>query len=83
VSKKREDIRTLYIHFLLGFIMFGDPIVKKGILDTRDTITTIFRGVYDDDFEVCIQFHFLFLWSNNILNCFYTDGGVCVISSSS
>ena len=56
-SFSSEDIRTLYIKFLLGFLMFGDSNVKKVILETKDAISGIFKGMWDDDYEL-VEFVF-------------------------
>ncbi|KAJ3138821.1 nucleolar pre-ribosomal-associated protein 1 [Physocladia obscura] len=45
-----DDVRGLYIRFLLGFLMYGDLNVKKGILETKDTISGIFRGTLEDHY---------------------------------
>ncbi|KAJ3083057.1 nucleolar pre-ribosomal-associated protein 1 [Rhizoclosmatium hyalinum] len=47
---RMEDVRGLYIRFLLGFLMYGDAAVKKGILETKDTVSSIFKGAQEDHY---------------------------------
>ncbi|KAJ3069977.1 hypothetical protein HDU98_006970 [Podochytrium sp. JEL0797] len=47
---KMDDVRGLYIRFLLGFVMYGDANVKRGILETKDTISLIFKGMQEDHY---------------------------------
>ncbi|KAI8617126.1 ribosome 60S biogenesis N-terminal-domain-containing protein [Chytriomyces sp. MP71] len=47
---RMEDVRGLYIRFLLGFLMYGDTTVKKGILETKDAVSGIFKGSWEDHF---------------------------------
>jgi hypothetical protein len=49
------DIRTLYIRFLLGFIMFGDTTLRKSILETKGAVSAILKGMWEDPFET-VQF---------------------------
>ncbi|TPX77778.1 hypothetical protein CcCBS67573_g00932 [Chytriomyces confervae] len=48
---RMEDIRGLYIRFLLGFLMYGDANVKKGIMETKDAVSGIFKGCWEDHFS--------------------------------
>ncbi|KAJ3175652.1 hypothetical protein HK101_010603 [Irineochytrium annulatum] len=48
----RDDVRSLYIRFLLGFLMFGATPVKKAMLEIRDSISGIFKGTWEDSFEM-------------------------------
>ncbi|KAJ3013258.1 UNVERIFIED_CONTAM: nucleolar pre-ribosomal-associated protein 1 [Siphonaria sp. JEL0065] len=58
---KMEDVRGLYIRFLLGFLMYGDANVKKGILETKDTVSSIFKGAHEDHYLVNVmKIRFLF-----------------------
>ncbi|KAJ3412602.1 nucleolar pre-ribosomal-associated protein 1 [Chytridiales sp. JEL 0842] len=52
-----EDIRTLYIRFLLAFIMFGDVTVRKAILETKGAVSGIFKGMWEDTYET-VEFLF-------------------------
>lgn len=51
-GKSLEDIRTLYIKFLLGFFIRGDSLVKKAIMETKNLVGMIFKDLKDDVFEV-------------------------------
>ncbi|KAJ3233921.1 nucleolar pre-ribosomal-associated protein 1 [Chytriomyces hyalinus] len=48
---RMEDIRGLYIRFLLGFLMYGDANVKKGIMETKDAVSGIFKGCWEDHYS--------------------------------
>jgi hypothetical protein len=50
----REDIRTLYIRFIFGFIIRGDSFVRKTILETKNLIFSILKEIHLDPLEVLI-----------------------------
>ncbi|KAI9093463.1 ribosome 60S biogenesis N-terminal-domain-containing protein [Phlyctochytrium arcticum] len=47
----KEDVRTLYIRFLLSFMQKGNSIVKRFIMEAKDTLGSIFKGLYADSEE--------------------------------
>lgn len=51
-GKSFEDIRTLYIKFLLGFIIRGDSLVKKAILEMKNLLGLIFKDMAKDSYQV-------------------------------
>ncbi|KAJ3019834.1 hypothetical protein HKX48_001709 [Thoreauomyces humboldtii] len=50
-SRRTEDIRSLYIRFLLSFLEQGDGVVKKFMLETKDLLGAIFKGMSEDSYE--------------------------------
>ncbi|TPX31859.1 hypothetical protein SmJEL517_g04918 [Synchytrium microbalum] len=46
-----EDVRSLYIRFLLSFLEHGDATAKKSILEIKDLVSSIFRGMTSDSYE--------------------------------
>ncbi len=50
-----QDIRTLYVKFLLGFLIRGDSNVKKSILETKNLLGFIVKDMKNDPFE-SVQF---------------------------
>ncbi|KAJ3294460.1 hypothetical protein HK104_003568 [Borealophlyctis nickersoniae] len=49
--RKAEDVRTLYIRFILAFLVRGDVGVKKAVLETKDFVSGIFKGMAEDTYE--------------------------------
>ncbi|KAI8916775.1 ribosome 60S biogenesis N-terminal-domain-containing protein [Powellomyces hirtus] len=50
-SRRTEDIRSLYVKFLLCFLEQGDALVKKVMLETKDLLSSIFKGLADDTYQ--------------------------------
>ncbi|KAJ3040726.1 nucleolar pre-ribosomal-associated protein 1 [Rhizophlyctis rosea] len=50
-SRPTEDVRTLYIRFILAFLVRGDTGVKKAVLETKDFVSGIFKGMIEDFYE--------------------------------
>jgi nucleolar pre-ribosomal-associated protein 1 len=48
---RSDDIRTLYIKFLLGFFIRGDASVKKALLDSK-CISYILKNIRQDSFQL-------------------------------
>lgn len=46
------DVRTSYIRFLLAFLKQGDGAVKKFMLEAKDLLSAIFKGMSEDSYEV-------------------------------
>jgi Ribosome 60S biogenesis N-terminal len=64
-GKSTEDIRSLYIKFLLGFIIRGDSLVKKAILEMKNLLSLIFKDMSKDSYQVisifdCQMIEFVF-----------------------
>jgi Ribosome 60S biogenesis N-terminal len=51
-SSSEDDIRTLYVKFILGFFIRGDASVKKSLLDTKGVVAFILKDLKNDSFEV-------------------------------
>lgn len=49
------DLRTSYVEFVLSFFRFGDANVKKDILQVKDLVSPIFKGLERDAYQVDIQ----------------------------
>lgn len=47
------DLRTSYVEFVLAFFKFGDTTVKKDILQVKDLVSPIFKGLERDAYPVC------------------------------
>jgi hypothetical protein len=47
-----DDIRTLYIRFVLSFFLHGDAMVKIAILELKGFVTRIFKDMINDTYEV-------------------------------
>ncbi|KAI9013201.1 ribosome 60S biogenesis N-terminal-domain-containing protein [Gaertneriomyces semiglobifer] len=50
-SRKNESGRSLYIRFLLAFLEHGDVGTKKFLLEGKDLVSTLFKGLSDDSLE--------------------------------
>jgi hypothetical protein len=46
------DLRTSYVEFVLSFFKFGDANVKKDILQVKDLVSPIFKGLERDAYQV-------------------------------
>lgn len=55
LKDSQESLRSLYIHFILGFFIRGDAAVKKTILDTKGLLLSLFKDITKDNFEL-VQF---------------------------
>ncbi|ORX90170.1 hypothetical protein K493DRAFT_340197 [Basidiobolus meristosporus CBS 931.73] len=52
-SKKRQkDVRTLYIRFILAFLECGDAKMKGEVLEIKDFVSSLFKGLFKDSYEV-------------------------------
>ncbi|KAJ3092571.1 hypothetical protein HK102_005609 [Quaeritorhiza haematococci] len=50
--KPKEDVRTLYIRFILSFLAHGDANSKKSALEMKDFVSGIFKGIGSDPYEL-------------------------------
>ncbi|KAJ3178488.1 hypothetical protein HDU87_003562 [Geranomyces variabilis] len=50
-ARHSDDIRSLYVQFLLAFLENGDAVIKKVMLETKDLLSAIFKGLTEDSFE--------------------------------
>ncbi|TPX36788.1 hypothetical protein SeMB42_g07051 [Synchytrium endobioticum] len=50
--KRVEDVRTLYIEFILAFLEHGDGTVKKAILETKDLVSSIVKVLSTDSYQM-------------------------------
>ncbi|KAJ3148549.1 hypothetical protein HDU89_004646 [Geranomyces variabilis] len=50
-ARHSDDIRSLYVQFLLAFLENGDAVIKKVMLETKDLLSAIFKGLIEDSFE--------------------------------
>ena len=46
------NIRTLFIRFMLSFVVSGDNTTKKSVLEMKDLFSASFKGMIQDDYEV-------------------------------
>lgn len=49
---RSEDVRTLYIKFVLGFFIRGDASVKKSLLDIKGLVAFILADIKHDSYEL-------------------------------
>ncbi|KND03819.1 uncharacterized protein SPPG_01275 [Spizellomyces punctatus DAOM BR117] len=49
--RRNEDVRTLYIRFLFAFLEQGDISVKRFMLEAKDILSSVFKGLADDSYE--------------------------------
>ncbi|TPX63386.1 hypothetical protein SpCBS45565_g06637 [Spizellomyces sp. 'palustris'] len=49
--RRSEDVRTLYIRFLFAFLEQGDVSIKRFMLEAKDILSSIFKGLADDSYE--------------------------------
>ncbi|GBC41626.2 ribosome 60S biogenesis N-terminal-domain-containing protein [Rhizophagus irregularis DAOM 181602=DAOM 197198] len=47
----QNDIRTLYVRFILSFFVHGDAKIKSNILEIKDFVSSIFKGLSNDSYE--------------------------------
>ncbi|KAG0305585.1 hypothetical protein BGZ98_003899 [Dissophora globulifera] len=64
-SINKTDTRTLYIQFLLAFLIRGDAAVKKEILEIPDLFQAALKDLHNDPFSLVKQV--LGVLSNNII----------------
>ncbi|RIB18938.1 ribosome 60S biogenesis N-terminal-domain-containing protein [Gigaspora rosea] len=69
-SHAKNDIRTLYIRFILTFLTHGDSKVKSCVLETKNFANAIFKGLSCDPYElvdeVLKKFHDFVIADNQI-----------------
>ncbi|KAJ3124397.1 hypothetical protein HK098_001168 [Nowakowskiella sp. JEL0407] len=46
-----EDVRSLYIRFILSFFVHKDPGLKRTVLEIKDFVVQIFKGMKEDSYE--------------------------------
>ncbi|GES88332.1 ribosome 60S biogenesis N-terminal-domain-containing protein [Rhizophagus clarus] len=47
----QTDIRTLYVRFILSFFIHGDARIKSNVLEIKDFVSSIFKGLSNDSHE--------------------------------
>ncbi|CAG8516621.1 23336_t:CDS:2, partial [Racocetra persica] len=69
-SRPKDDIRTLYIRFILTFLTHGDSKVRSCVLETKNFANAIFKGLSGDPYEfvdeVLKTFHDFVIVDNQI-----------------
>ncbi|KAJ3158556.1 hypothetical protein HDU86_002781 [Geranomyces michiganensis] len=50
-ARHSDDIRSLYVQFLLAFLKNGNGMIKKVMLETKDLLSSIFKGLIEDSYE--------------------------------
>ncbi|CAG8450593.1 16464_t:CDS:10 [Cetraspora pellucida] len=50
--RSKDDIRTLYIRFILTFLTHGDSKVRSYVLETKNFANAIFKGLSGDPYEL-------------------------------
>ncbi|KAI9288533.1 ribosome 60S biogenesis N-terminal-domain-containing protein [Umbelopsis sp. AD052] len=48
----KYDLRTSYVEFVLSFFKYGDASVKKDILQVKDLVSPIFKGLERDAYQL-------------------------------
>ncbi|KAI8826758.1 ribosome 60S biogenesis N-terminal-domain-containing protein [Fimicolochytrium jonesii] len=51
-SHRAEDVRSLYVKYLLALLEHGDGTTKKFLMETKNLLSSIFKGLPEDDIEL-------------------------------
>ncbi|KAI9205645.1 ribosome 60S biogenesis N-terminal-domain-containing protein [Polychytrium aggregatum] len=51
-ARSMEDVRSLYVRFILAFLVHGDVNVKKSCLEMKDFVSSVFKGMAEDSYEL-------------------------------
>ncbi|KAK9722923.1 hypothetical protein K7432_002308 [Basidiobolus ranarum] len=51
-KKNQKDVRTLYMKFILSFLECGDSKMKSEVLEIKDFVSSLFKGLHRDSYEV-------------------------------
>ncbi|ORX86349.1 hypothetical protein BCR32DRAFT_290074 [Anaeromyces robustus] len=49
---EKDDVRSLYIKFIMSFIINGDVIIKKNILELKNFLNLIFKDMNKDSYQL-------------------------------
>ena len=52
-----EDSRTLLIQFIMSFFIRGDASVKKFVLEAKSVVSSIFKDLKSDPFQVILKLY--------------------------
>ncbi|CAG8560992.1 3093_t:CDS:10 [Funneliformis mosseae] len=50
-NHSQNDIRTLYVRFILSFFVHGNAKIKSNVLEIKDFASLIFKGLLHDSYE--------------------------------
>lgn len=55
MKKKKLDLRTNYVHFVLAFFKHGDADIKKQVLSVKGLVSGVFVGMDEDAYPVNLK----------------------------